>query len=820
MILYLLQSSVCLMAFYALYACLFSKETFFHLNRFFLMFSALASLCIPMLHIAISDAAPVLVHSKLDHLPQLSRQMQIGTHAVETQLNTPITAPLTMQLGELVFYLYLTGLFALVCLLAYRLFRLFQVIQKSKIIKKEGYSLALPEEDTFPAASFFQIIFLSNHHASKDQHFIFKHELAHVRGFHSIDVLLTEILVIVQWFNPVAWLFRKSIRATHEYIADDWVVRNTQSKLHYALFLAQTAGHTPHIGYESALPHHFHSQLKKRLAMLSKSPSFPYRRAKYLLALPLTLVLLVLFSFRFIDKIVASPQLQAAANKEISFPTETSTLSATDQQIVQKAGLDLMAEKTPFILYWGSIQIPILNLENTETYFGEVEIKGSEFFQSIDNEPRLWNGKDLEQLVRFTLSDGTLSPIKVIAMRAESQQYLSCRKVLNERYFSVQAGARFEISDLVLPNGKTANLRLRIFAPSPVPVVYPHFEWGQYSSLKPNEGRRLTVAQFWAMSAHIPKLLKNTKELIKPATITLLAKKEDPIILSFESCKAESYATVLERLKQKSAYVQPETMIFIDMDGEPSTVFGIYADQDPTLSEKSPEAQKFGFKIGAFEQTGQAFGKLARPMMHSGPLRKLDKPITFGVFDISANDFMQMLVQHPLLMLNGAEKLPEPKFTMQFGDLNAQYSPSNGLPADFVRDVKQRLQAKQIPKIIELSGVQNDEWDLSHITFQLRLADVITSKTDDKATIKVDKVWPNPVLKGMDLRIAFTIPAESEVQISVYDASLRLISETKKTYAAGQSEIFIKTSDLNELGVYQCKLSSKFGSTIQTFMLR
>ena len=54
---------------------------------------------------------------------------------------------------------------------------------------------------------------------------ILTHEEAHIRNGHSWDLLLVELCVWLQWFNPAAWLLKQELQNVHEYEADEAVLR-------------------------------------------------------------------------------------------------------------------------------------------------------------------------------------------------------------------------------------------------------------------------------------------------------------------------------------------------------------------------------------------------------------------------------------------------------------------------------------------------------------------------------------------------------------------------------------------------------------------
>lgn len=112
---------------------------------------------------------------------------------------------------------------------------------------------------------------------------------------HTLDILVGELLCIINWFNPFAWLIRHSIRQNLEFIADDFVLKNGLDKKTYQYHLLKVVG-TPQ--YRIANNFNF-SSLKKRIVMMNKLKSAKLHLIKFLFVLPLIAVLLVAFRDKY-----------------------------------------------------------------------------------------------------------------------------------------------------------------------------------------------------------------------------------------------------------------------------------------------------------------------------------------------------------------------------------------------------------------------------------------------------------------------------------------------------------------------------------------
>ncbi|MDX9883977.1 MAG: M56 family metallopeptidase [Prolixibacteraceae bacterium] len=122
---------------------------------------------------------------------------------------------------------------------------------------------------------------------------ILNHERIHVDQNHWIDLCFIELLTVIFWFNPFIWLFERSIKQNHEYLADRGVLtRGSDLKRYQALLINQLMG-IQIIGTTNNLNFALNTN---RLKMMTKSQSKKIRSARYLLALPVIMLLLAAFA--------------------------------------------------------------------------------------------------------------------------------------------------------------------------------------------------------------------------------------------------------------------------------------------------------------------------------------------------------------------------------------------------------------------------------------------------------------------------------------------------------------------------------------------
>jgi len=290
MISYFLESTICWFVFYGFYLLVLERETFFTLNRFYLLITFVLGLLFPI--IEIGDWQILNNHDTVSVMlqPVTVIASQMG-YTLQEIVVTPV-AEKTNYLGQFLLSIYLIGVVLTTSRLIHGWWSIHRLKRQSVVIKKTDYTLVKTDQQHLPF-SFFRSLFWSKtlDLSIDDETRILKHELTHIRQHHSIDILLLEIFSILFWFNPVLSFYKKSIRNTHEYLADKQVIAQHQKKQYGQLLLRQMQS-----GPAFSLTHNFnHSQLKKRFQMMNKNKSSRWAMTRYIWALPIFAVLLLAF---------------------------------------------------------------------------------------------------------------------------------------------------------------------------------------------------------------------------------------------------------------------------------------------------------------------------------------------------------------------------------------------------------------------------------------------------------------------------------------------------------------------------------------------
>ena len=281
MLTYFLQVNVCWLLFYGVYYALLSKETFFKINRIWLIASLLCGLALPIAadYFAVKVAPTIVFAMTLEPFVVTAKALQQNL-TVDTEGVVLKTIGVIYGLGCAV----LTARFIAGLLL------IFKILKQTKIEQQDGFKLAYTEGGV-PPFSFFNFIFINpNEFENYDFQQIMQHEKAHVQQRHSLDVVFLEILNIVFWCSPCIYFYKTSLRNVHEYLADEAVLRHNAPPQYGRLLLRQRqSGRT--LALTSNISNHFFSQLKKRILMMTRNKSKRPALIKYALAAPIFLIL-------------------------------------------------------------------------------------------------------------------------------------------------------------------------------------------------------------------------------------------------------------------------------------------------------------------------------------------------------------------------------------------------------------------------------------------------------------------------------------------------------------------------------------------------
>lgn len=299
MMIYLLKVNVLLAVFYGFYRLLFARDTFFGWRRAALLMLMAAAVLLP----AVDLSSWVASHETTASLSEVYREVMLPTVTVVGDGGR-------FPWWNLLTLIYIIGVAALAARMAWQLAEIVRLRMSCE--QAEGQrEFYLINDDTCPF-SFFRWIFVNPAAQTEEQlREIMTHETAHVEQWHSVDIILAELLAIVCWPNVFAWLLRQEVRLNLEHLADERVMEagaERKAYQYHLLGLAYGRNVATISNNFNVLP------LKLRIKMMNKQRTHSWLRAKYLLLAPVVGVAVVACNLdrKSVEHGVASEELAEA----------------------------------------------------------------------------------------------------------------------------------------------------------------------------------------------------------------------------------------------------------------------------------------------------------------------------------------------------------------------------------------------------------------------------------------------------------------------------------------------------------------------------
>ena len=290
---YLLKVNVAFVLFYAFYRLFFYKDTFFKLRRAILLAFFGLALFYPLLNIQdwVRQQEPIA-----DVIYMYSAMLPEATAKADAAASVDWYGWLLGSLG----FIY-WGIVAFLCgrFLVQLSSILWLAHTSERVVIHETPVYALRK--AAGPFSFFRMVFLHpESHSDKETDEILTHECTHVSQWHSIDVILSEMMCMACWFNPFVWLLKREVRHNLEYLADNTVIPSGYDSKSYQYHLLGLAHHQS----VTTLYNSFNVlHLKNRIMMMNKKRSPGIVRTKYLIFIPLVGILMLLSNIEAVARL-------------------------------------------------------------------------------------------------------------------------------------------------------------------------------------------------------------------------------------------------------------------------------------------------------------------------------------------------------------------------------------------------------------------------------------------------------------------------------------------------------------------------------------
>jgi len=304
-----LQISAGLVLFYLVYILLLRSETYYRINRFFLLAGLIIALLIPLFPISYESPAAMMDNSAFFSLAENSGKINTGN-----TLNTQQPEESWINYSHLLLWIYCIGMFIFLIRLVW------QSISISWKISHSEYQfideVRVIDHVTSVPYSFFHVVVIDTQkYSERELSNIIAHEKVHIQERHWVDLLIIELATVLFWVNPVVWLYERAIKQNHEYLADQGVLLAGYSPgLYQALLINQLMG-VKVLGFA----HNLNFSLnKKRMEMMKKEKSPGVNKMKLLLALPV--IALLVFAFAKPEYVPMDESQSASSNQTSNVP--------------------------------------------------------------------------------------------------------------------------------------------------------------------------------------------------------------------------------------------------------------------------------------------------------------------------------------------------------------------------------------------------------------------------------------------------------------------------------------------------------------------
>lgn len=314
---YILKVNLLIALFYLVYKLALSKDTFYQYSRSFLLIGLFVSVLLPLItftKIEYYEVKEVLTNSIENATPQMG---QLSDEVEEEPI-------LTNQ--EILLLIYVIICFGFFVKTLFDFFKLFKIIKVSQSEKKNKLVYINSNLVHTPFSFFNYIVFNEELINPSELENIIKHEEAHSMQKHSFDTLLAQFFIILFWFNPIVWMYRKSIVQNLEFLADSYAIQQVSDRKNYQKTMLKITTQASNIAIINTFNQ---SSIKKRIIMLNTNQSNQKNIWKYALVLPFMTAFMLFF------------QIETIAQEKIIKETKTKNeLTTSYSSIITKNSTD------------------------------------------------------------------------------------------------------------------------------------------------------------------------------------------------------------------------------------------------------------------------------------------------------------------------------------------------------------------------------------------------------------------------------------------------------------------------------------------------
>ncbi len=298
---FLLKSSILVVILLVFYQFILQKELYFKSIRYYFLAGLIQIIIMPLIEI------PIYVET-------LAASINTIDYSKVSVNNIQETSTINWQQFFIIIYIIGIVFFSLKFLT--QLISLFYLISKNTLTKKGAYYFIETSKETSPFSFLNVIIYNKNQFTEEELLHIINHEKAHAAQWHSIDTILTHLLVISLWFNPFVWLYKKAVQQNLEFLADKFALEFAENKKQYQVTLLKTCT----TNFCTEITNNFYNSLiKKRIIMLQKNQNRKKAPWKFTLLIPILIAFVATFSTKTIAQEKKITELENVDKLELKF---------------------------------------------------------------------------------------------------------------------------------------------------------------------------------------------------------------------------------------------------------------------------------------------------------------------------------------------------------------------------------------------------------------------------------------------------------------------------------------------------------------------
>ncbi len=383
---FILESGVSISLLAIIYIFFLRKETFFKLNRIFLLGSVMFSVILPFLKFKVfAPKSVMLAEITVTPYRNLLEVATIYSHDISGNVEQAILST------NLLIFAYLAGVLIFFGRFLFRVIQLTLLVRNNKVQKLDGFKLIVLEKDVSPF-SFLDYVFVGRSIKNSEGYDrMITHELEHIKQGHTFDVIILELLTVFQWFNPFMWMLRRAIRENHEFLADQAVLVSGVNPGYYKKLLLNQV-----VGGQLIIANSFnYSLIKNRIKMMSKIKSSKLAITKITFGILVAAVLVIAFACEQKESVdtdeVTTEQtiVLSIGEKQITITGEDAM--ATVKELLRNKHLTINVSDEDNITYMNIIENEVV--KSSKVVYPKTLDDGSEIFFIVEEMPDFSGGE-------------------------------------------------------------------------------------------------------------------------------------------------------------------------------------------------------------------------------------------------------------------------------------------------------------------------------------------------------------------------------------------------------------------------------------------